>query len=180
MTEVILVDEDDNPVGKMEKLEAHQKGCLHRAFSVFVFNKHNELLLQRRADAKYHSAGLWTNTCCSHPLPGEDVSEAASRRLGEEMGFRTPLTKLFHFKYKTSFSNGLTEHEFDHVFTGNYDGEVQINPEEVSDHRHILFNDLEDEINRDPEAFSAWLKLALPLVIRNNGMAAGKLAQLKT
>src|ERR1700712_4649445 len=114
--DVILVNELDEPTGKMEKMEAHRKALLHRAFSVFIFNAKGEMLLQRRSSHKYHSAGLWTNACCSHPFPGEDVKDAALRRLQEELGFTTPLEKAFDFIYKAAFDNGLTEYEFDHVF----------------------------------------------------------------
>src|SRR5271168_1810255 len=113
--EVILVDESDQPLGTMEKMEAHRRAVLHRAFSVFIFNSRGEMLLQQRAPDKYHSAGLWSNACCSHPRPGEETADAASRRLKEELGFTTPLEELFHFTYKSEFGNGLTEYEFDHV-----------------------------------------------------------------
>jgi len=122
--DVILVNEQDQPVGTMEKMEVHQKALLHRAFSVFLFNDRGEMLLHKRADSKYHSGGLWTNACCSHPRPGEDTRSAAEKRLQEEMGIVTPLTKAFDFIYKASFDNGLTEHEFDHVFTGTYQGSI--------------------------------------------------------
>ena len=118
---VILVDKNDNQVGLMPKLEAHEKGLLHRAFSVFIFNNEYKLLLQKRATSKYHSGGLWTNTCCSHPREGEDISEAANRRLFEEMGIKTSLRKVYDFIYKAELDNGLTENEFDHVFYGVYD-----------------------------------------------------------
>ena len=124
MEQVILVNEQDEQTGVMEKMEAHQKALLHRAFSVFIFNDKGELLLQQRASDKYHSGGLWTNTCCSHPNPDEETITAAQRRLKEEMGFTTKLSKAFDFIYKSEFSNGLTEHEFDHVFTGYYNGEI--------------------------------------------------------
>src|SRR5215475_1033999 len=119
--EVILVDEDDFQVGTMEKMEAHRKALLHRAFSVFIFNTKGEMLLQQRALNKYHSAGLWTNACCSHPAPGESTLDAAEKRLLEEMGFITPLQEIFEFTYKTEFDNGLTEYEFDHVVVGTWD-----------------------------------------------------------
>ena len=131
---VILVNEQDRQTGTMEKMEVHQKAILHRAFSVFIFNDKGEMLLQKRAVKKYHSGGLWTNTCCSHPQPGEDTLEAAGKRLQEEMGFNTTLNKAFTFIYKAELDNGLTEHEFDHVFIGNFNGEVQPDPEEVEDY----------------------------------------------
>src|ERR1044072_1062769 len=123
MEEVILVNERDEATGIMEKMEAHQKGVLHRAFSVFIFNNKNEMLLQQRAIKKYHSGGLWTKACCSHPRPGETKSDAALRRLYEELGFTTSIEKIFDFTYKASFENGLTENEFDHVFAGIYNGD---------------------------------------------------------
>src|ERR1700754_609781 len=134
--EVILVDEHDTPLGTLEKIEAHQKALLHRALSVFIFNRKGEMLLQQRARGKYHSAGLWTNACCSHPRPGEDTREAAFRRLREELGFTTFLEKMFHFTYKAELDNGLTEYEFDHVFVGVYDQDIHPDPEEVSDYRY--------------------------------------------
>src|SRR5258708_5798594 len=118
----------------MEKLEVHQKGLLHRAFSIFIFNRKGEMLLQQRALNKYHNGGLWTNACCSHPAPGEKTLTAATRRLKEEMGFTTALEKAFDFTYKVSFENGLTENEFDHVFTGRYEGSIEPNPDEVKDY----------------------------------------------
>jgi isopentenyl-diphosphate delta-isomerase len=159
---VILVDEHDNPVGIMEKMEAHRQALLHRAFSVFIFNGKGEMLLQKRAAEKYHSAGLWTNACCSHPMPGEGVQDAALRRLQEEMGFSTPLEKAFAFLYKAGFENGLTEHEYDHVFTGNYEGAIQPDPEEVSDHRFLSMDELREWVERSPNDFTAWFKIALP------------------
>src|SRR5580658_4397934 len=132
--EVVLVDESDQPVGVMEKMEAHRRGLLHRAFSVFIFNSRGEMLLQQRAPEKYHSAGLWTNACCSHPRPGEDTREGAVRRLKEELGFTTHLEKLFEFTYRSEFDNGLTEFEFDHVFIGVYDQEISPDKKEASDY----------------------------------------------
>src|SRR5258705_3890201 len=129
--EVILVNTDDVALGSMEKMEAHVKGKLHRAFSVFIFNTNGEMLLQQRAINKYHSGGLWTNACCSHPSPGEDTSSAARRRLKEEMGIATPLKKIFDFVYEASFDNGLTENEFDHVFAGEYEGKITLNTAEA-------------------------------------------------
>ncbi len=128
LTEVILVNEADEPIGTMEKMEAHVKGLLHRAFSIFIFNSRGEMLLQQRAGGKYHNGGLWTNTCCSHPIPGEKVLSAAKRRLSEEMGFVTELSPAFNFTYKATFDNGLTEYEYDHVLTGVYDGDVNLMP----------------------------------------------------
>ena len=130
---VILVDKNDNQVGLMPKLEAHEKGVLHRAFSIFIFNSKYELLLQKRASSKYHSGGLWTNTCCSHPREGEDILDAANRRLDEEMGIKTSLRKVYDFIYKAELDNQLTEHEFDHVFYGVFDNDPILNEDEAED-----------------------------------------------
>lgn len=159
---MILVNENDEPVGSMEKIEAHQKGLLHRAFSIFIFNKKGELLLQQRASGKYHSAELWTNTCCSHPAPGEDVVKAAYRRLEEEMGFTTQLDYAFNFIYKTDFDNGLIEHEFDHVFIGNYDGLVLPNKEEVKDYCFMKIPAILESMQQRPHKYTSWFKIALP------------------
>jgi len=162
LLQVILVDENDTPLGVMEKMEAHEKGLLHRAFSVFIFNSKAEMLLQQRAVDKYHSPDLWTNACCSHPQPGEDTADAAYRRLEEEMGFQTPISKAFSFIYKTSFDNGLTEHEYDHVFIGNYDGPILPNSLEVQDFRFISMNDLRSSLLNDPSQYTSWFKIAFP------------------
>jgi len=164
LTEVILVNEHDEQLGTMEKMEAHQKGLLHRAFSIFIFNSKGEFLLQRRAPGKYHNGGLWTNTCCSHPLPGEEVLSAANRRLFEEMGFRTSLSHAFNFTYNATFANGLTEHEFDYVLTGIYDGEIKINENEVSDYCFKTINDIEVSLETHPHKYTAWFKIALPRI----------------
>ncbi|HEY9363172.1 MAG TPA: isopentenyl-diphosphate Delta-isomerase [Chitinophagaceae bacterium] len=161
---VILVNEKDEALGSMEKMEAHRKGLLHRAFSVFIFNDKNEMLLQQRAMNKYHSAGLWTNACCSHPLPGESTADAAGRRLQEEMGFTTPLTKLFDFIYRADFENGLTEHEFDHVFTGEYNGDIHANKEEVTDYCFKPMEEIKQLLTLQPQLFTAWFALAFPRV----------------
>ena len=162
--DVILVDEHDNPVGTMGKQEVHEKALLHRAFSVFIFNNKQELLLQKRAANKYHSAGLWTNTCCSHPKPGEDIAEAAQKRLKEEMGFNTDIQKVFSFLYKAPFDNGLTEHEYDHVFVGYFTGLVQPNPNEVSDYCYQSLEEIRTNILMKPGHFTEWFKIALPKV----------------
>ena len=164
MTELILVDEYDLQTGVMEKMEAHRRGLLHRAFSVFIFNSKGELLLQQRAAGKYHSGGLWTNACCSHPLPGEPVEMAACRRLFEEMGFYTTITFAFTFIYKTSFANGLNEHEFDHVFTGLYDGNVHCNKDEVSDYCYKSIEEIDASLETHPQKYTEWFKIALPKV----------------
>ncbi|MHA2105345.1 MAG: isopentenyl-diphosphate Delta-isomerase [Candidatus Hodarchaeales archaeon] len=161
MTEnVILVDEKDNKKGEEEKLKAHEKGLLHRAFSIFVFNSKNELLLQQRAFHKYHSKGLWTNTCCSHPRSTETLEEAVNRRLEEEMGFITNLKEIFDFIYKAQVEN-LIEHEFDHVFIGNYEGEVTPNPEEVHDFKWVTKNELETDAKNHPEKYTEWFKIII-------------------
>jgi isopentenyl-diphosphate Delta-isomerase len=162
MTAVILVDEQDNETGLMEKMEAHEKAVLHRAFSVFIFNPAGEMLLQQRAISKYHSGGLWTNACCSHPLPGEATEAAAQRRLHEELGFNTPLQKAFDFIYKAAFDNGLTEYEFDHVFTGMYDGAIVPNPAEVQDYCYKTMDDIRLSIASHPHKYTEWFKIAFP------------------
>lgn len=159
--EVILVDEHDIAIGQMEKLEAHQKGLLHRAFSVFIFNTKNELLLQRRALTKYHSANLWTNTCCSHPRPGEETINAAKRRLIEEMGIETDLTFKTSFSYKTVFENGLTEHELDYVYFGTYNNNPKINIEEVSEFTWLTIESVKQKIKFNPNEFTSWFKIAV-------------------
>lgn len=148
----------------MDKMEAHRQGLLHRAFSIFIFNGDGEMLLQRRAERKYHSGGLWTNACCSHPAPGEETHAAAQRRLNEEMGFNAPLIKAFDFTYRAGFDNGLTEHEFDHVYLGVYNGMVQPNPEEVAEYSYITMEDLRQEMSDRPETFTAWFHIAFPLL----------------
>src|SRR5215831_10345897 len=143
MEQVILVNEADHEIGTMEKMLAHEKALLHRALSVFIFNDKGEMLLQQRAKRKYHSGGLWTNACCSHPRPGENVEAAAIRRLNEELGFETTLTKAFDFVYKAFFDNGLTEYEFDHVFAGKYNGAIHPDINEVQDHCYKSLDEIE-------------------------------------
>ncbi len=161
---VILVDEQDLPTGTAGKMEAHQAGLLHRAFSVFIFNGKGEMLLQQRARHKYHSGGLWTNACCSHPLPGEETTAAAERRLQEELGFSVPVTKAFDFVYKTIFENGLTEYEFDHVFTGTYEGEIKMNKEEVMDTCYKTLDDVADSLQSHPQEYTSWFHIAFPKI----------------
>lgn len=156
---VILVDENDSVIGTMPKLEAHQKARLHRAFSVFIFNSAGELLLQKRADGKYHSAGLWTNTCCSHPAPGQDTKESAHMRLLMEMGISSELEYILKFKYKSPFENGLTEHEIDHIFVGQTDDEPLINPDEVSEFRYMSLSDIREDIYRNPYNYTSWFRI---------------------
>jgi isopentenyl-diphosphate delta-isomerase len=164
LSEVILVNEQDEQIGTMEKMEAHQKGLLHRAFSIFIFNSKGELLLQQRARGKYHNGGLWTNTCCSHPVPGEDVFTAANRRLLEEMGIATLLSPAFNFTYYATFANGLAEHEYDYVFTGTYDGKIKINETEVSDYCFKTISDIENSLQTHPQKYTEWFKIALPQI----------------
>ncbi len=162
---VILVDEHDNEVGVMNKLDAHRPPVLHRAFSVFVFNSNNEMLLQQRAHGKYHSPGLWTNACCSHPMPGETTHAAALRRLKEELGFETPIEKIFEFTYKADFDNGLSEHEYDHVFAGFYDGVPQPNADEVAACRYASVDEIAEWMRAEPEQFTAWFHIAFPRIL---------------
>jgi len=162
--QVILVDENDNPVGVAEKMEAHQNGLLHRAFSIFIFNSKGEMLLQQRALHKYHSGGLWTNACCSHPNPGEETAAAAQRRLKEEMGFAVPVEKVFDFMYRAEFDNGLTEHEYDHVFTGQYDDHIEYNKNEVMDFCYKDVMKIKDSMKTCPEKYTAWFHLAFPKI----------------
>ncbi len=159
LTEVQLVDENDMPNGTMEKLEAHRKGLLHRAISVLLFNSKGEFLLQRRAFHKYHSPGLWTNTCCSHPFPEESVQEAAERRLKEEMNIEANLTFAFKFKYRAEFSNGLIENELDHVFIGFSDETPHLNPEEAVSFRWVHLNELKLDLNTTPENYTVWFRI---------------------
>jgi isopentenyl-diphosphate delta-isomerase len=165
MEQVILVDEQDVLTGTMEKMAAHEQALLHRAFSVFIFNAQGDMLLQRRAKDKYHSGGLWTNSCCSHPRPGEDTQAAATRRLQEELGFETPLEKIFDFVYKADFDNGLTEYEFDHVFVGYYDGAIHPNANEVCDYSYLSMQQIEDSMKAEPRKYTAWFHIAFPKVM---------------
>jgi isopentenyl-diphosphate delta-isomerase len=156
--EVILVNKHDQEIGTMDKMEAHQQGMLHRAFSVLIFNSKGKLLIHRRAFGKYHSEGLWTNTCCSHPLPGESIVKAANRRLMEEMGMNTPLATLFSFIYRAELDNNLVEHELDHVLIGFTDQEPMVNMEEVCDYQWIAVDELEERLESNPQAFTEWFK----------------------
>jgi isopentenyl-diphosphate delta-isomerase len=166
MDEVIIVDGKDQVIGSMEKLEAHKKGVLHRAFSVFIFNSSHQLLLQKRALGKYHSGGLWTNTCCSHPQPGEDTRNAAARRLKEEMGLTAQLKKAFSFQYKVKFENGLAENEFDHVFVGLCDMDPNPDPREVADWKYVDLNFVIRDVAENPELYSYWFKELIPKINR--------------
>lgn len=158
---VLLVNKNDQPLGTMEKITAHEKGELHRAFSVFVFNNKGELLLQKRASEKYHSGGLWTNTVCSHPKAGEDVAASAKRRMVEEMGFECEISKAFTFIYKSNVGDGLTEHEYDHVFFGFSDATPDPNPEEVEGWKYVDMNWLNKDVNENPDDYTVWFKIAL-------------------
>lgn len=164
---VILVDESDNKLGLMEKIEAHEKALLHRAFSVFLFNDKQELLIQQRALSKYHSPGEWANTCCSHQRDGETTLEAAHRRLGEEMGIDADINEEFTFIYKQKFGNGLTEHELDHVVFGSFNDAAIPNPDEVADWKYISIEELQADIEANPNNYTIWLKIALNQVIQH-------------
>ena len=159
MEEIILVDEQDNAIGTMEKMEAHRKGVLHRAFSVVLFNSNGELLLQKRANNKYHSGGQWTNTCCSHPIPGETISDAAQRRLRHEMGINLKPEFAFKFIYRTPLDKSLIEHELDHVFIGTFDGTPVINKDEVSEWKFMSLSELKNDMERSPEIYTVWFRL---------------------
>ncbi|WP_439559458.1 isopentenyl-diphosphate Delta-isomerase [Dyadobacter sp.] len=162
--QVILVNEEDVEIGLMPKLEAHQKGMLHRAFSVFIFNTKGEMLLQRRAFGKYHSEGLWSNTCCSHPFPEESANRAASRRLREEMGISADLNFLYTFQYRVQLENGLTENELDHVFWGISDEKPLINTDEVSEYKYMTMNDIKADLSKNPEDYTEWFKICFAAV----------------
>ncbi|MDA7803037.1 isopentenyl-diphosphate Delta-isomerase [Crocinitomix sp.] len=156
MEHVILVDEEDNQIGLMEKIEAHKKGLLHRAFSVFLFNDKHEILMQRRALSKYHSGGLWTNTCCSHPREHESIEEAGKRRLIEEMGFSCDVERVFSFIYKAKLDNELSEHEFDYVLMGKYNKRPKPNPIEVMDWKYMDMKEIEFDILENPGNYTVW------------------------
>ena len=162
--QVILVTPQDEPIGVMEKIEAHQKGLLHRAFSVFIFDKEGRMLLQQRAPQKYHGAYLWTNACCSHPYLNEPIEDAAQRRLMEELGFTTGLQKIFSFTYKANVENNLIEHEYDHVFAGEYEGEINENKEEVCDYTYHSMSSIKRMLQEKPEQFTTWFRIAFPQI----------------
>lgn len=159
--QVVVVSENDEILGLMEKMEAHENGILHRAFSVFLFNDKGEMLLQKRASGKYHSPNQWTNAVCSHPKIDETYLEGAQRRLNEELGITADLTEKFSFIYKADVGQNLWEHELDHVFTGNYEGNFALNEEEVSEIRYISMQQLDEEMNANPEKFTEWFKIIL-------------------
>lgn len=160
--QVILVNELDEEVGVMEKIEAHRRAVLHRAFSVFIFNMRGEMLLQQRAFSKYHSGGLWTNACCGHPSPGEETGVAAHRRLEEEMGFKTELDEIFDFTYRHSFDNGLTEYELDHVFVGYWNAPVFPTREEVNDYCYLTLDEIKSSMAAYPEQYTIWFRIVFP------------------
>ena len=163
-TPVILVNTNDEQIGHMPKLEAHQKGLLHRAFSIFIFNQRGQIMMQQRALDKYHSGGLWTNTCCSHPYPDETPSQAATRRMREELGFETTVEPAFSFIYKAALDNELTEYEFDHVLIGEYDGPVFPNKDEVVDYCYMHMDALRENMANHPGNYTEWFKIALPML----------------
>ena len=164
---VILVDKNDKAIGTEEKIKAHQDNKLHRAFSILITNSQGKILLQKRAENKYHSGSLWTNTCCSHPRPGEETETAAHRRLQEEMGFDCPLKEIFSFVYQVNFEkDNLSEHEFDHVFIGTYDKKPKPNPEEVEDFKWISPEELIADIKQNPESYSFWFKNSLEKILK--------------
>ena len=160
----MLVDASGKGIGTMDKMAAHKAGALHRAFSVFIFNSKGQLLLQQRALDKYHSGGEWTNTCCSHPRLGEAVLTAAHRRLQEEMGMKCDLTELFHFTYEHKFTNGLTEHEYDHVFIGQSDDAPQPNADEVAATRYADIDELTNDMEANAGNYTSWLKICFEKV----------------
>lgn len=162
---VVLVDDQDNKIGLMEKQEAHVNPMLHRAFSIFIFNSKDEMLLQQRALTKYHTPGLWTNTCCSHPRDGESLQDATKRRLMEEMGMVCDMRELFSFIYKADVMQGLTEYEFDHVFVGTTDAIPIINREEVESYKYETVENIKNDIGKNPENYTAWFKIAFAKLI---------------
>jgi isopentenyl-diphosphate Delta-isomerase len=172
MEQVVLLDSHNNEIGHGEKLEVHKQGKLHRAFSIFIFNDKGELLLQKRNKNKYHSGGLWSNTCCSHPRPGEDIEEAAHRRLKEEMGFDCSLAEKFRFSYKIQLGR-LFEHEYDHVFVGYHKGKVTINEEEAEDFKWVEVAKVLEDVRRNPQDYSYWFKAALGRVCGGESLKRG-------
>ena len=174
MDQVILVDSSDNEVGTMDKMEAHRKGILHRAFSVLLFNSTGEMLLQKRSAGKYHSAGLWTNTCCSHPKPNESLQAAIKRRLNEEMGIDIQSQFAYKFQYRATFENGLIEHELDHVYIGLFNGKPVINSTEVEDWKYATLADIKVDVQKNPDDYTYWFKL----IIQHPEMEKSRLALL--
>jgi isopentenyl-diphosphate delta-isomerase len=156
---VVLVDQQDNPIGQLDKLEAHQRGLLHRAVSVFLRDGNGKMLLQRRASGKYHSGGLWANACCGHPRPNESIANAATRRLGDELGVRCDLNPLFTTLYRASVSNELIEHEFVHAFGGHFEGIPTPNPDEVQEWRWLSIDALQADVAAKPQEYAVWFRL---------------------
>jgi isopentenyl-diphosphate delta-isomerase len=161
-TKVILVNEEDEVIGEIDKMEAHHKGLLHRAFSIFIFDNSGKMLIQQRAESKYHGGLLWTNACCSHPFPGEPVEAAAQRRLEQELGFITSLKEIFSFIYKADVENNLIEHEFDHVFAGVYEGDIIPNRSEVASFKYMTMDEIKEAVDLFPEQYTKWFILAFP------------------
>ena len=164
---VVLVDKNDNQIGLMPKMEAHQKGILHRAFSIFIINSQNQILLQKRSANKYHSAGLWTNTCCSHPREGENIIDAGSRRLHEEMGIKTDLKVAFNFTYKAELENGLIEHEYDYVLIGEFNGTPKLNKDEAEDWKWISIEEVRKDIIENETDYTVWFVIAFEYFYKN-------------
>lgn len=159
MNQVILVDSEDREIGVMEKLEAHRKGLLHRAFSIFLFNGKGEMLLQKRAESKYHCGGLWSNACCSHPQPDKDIQWCLQEKLYQELRISAHLQKAFSLTYRAELDNGLTEFEYDHIYIGQFEGELHPNPKEVSSYRYVSIDSIADELKSKPEVFTPWFKI---------------------
>lgn len=172
--QVVLVDGSDNFLAATPKLKAHEEGLLHRAVSVIILNSRNEMLLQQRAHTKYHSSGLWSNAACSHPGPGESVHQAAIRRLQEEMGITCRLKKVFEFTYRADFENGLTEHEFDHVFLGRYDGDPLINPVEVQNFKWIPVQGLLNDLRTNPQMYTVWFRIMMEQIANRPALFSGR------
>jgi isopentenyl-diphosphate delta-isomerase len=167
MEELILVNENDEPIGVEEKIAAHLNGVLHRAFSLFIFNSSGQLLLQKRTSTKYHSQGLWSNTCCGHPRPGESIEQAGRRRLQEEMGFDCEVQKIFAFVYRVQLNDGFSEHEYDHVLVGRFDGDPTPNREEVDDWKWVDLSVLRNDLQAHPNNYTYWLRLSLDKLCRS-------------
>lgn len=161
MDQVVLVDKEDNEIGTMDKMEAHLSGSLHRAFSVLLFDSSGKMFLQKRASSKYHSGGLWSNACCSHPKPGENINDAVTRRLKEELGIEVETTFSYKFVYRISFDNDLEEHEFDYVFMGTFDGTPDFNADEIEDWKFMDRQELMDDVDQNPNDYTHWFKLIL-------------------
>jgi isopentenyl-diphosphate delta-isomerase len=164
---VILVNKKDGEIGREEKIKAHLQGKLHRAFSIFIFNKKRELLIQKRAKSKYQAGGLWANTCCSHPRPKENLEEAVKRRLKEEMGFSCPLKEVFSLIYKVK-AEDLIEHEFDHIFIGHFNGDSKPNKKEVEDWKWISLKELKKDIKENSKKYTPWFKIILPKILKHD------------